>query len=100
MKNDNINNSAIRDELLAKINGGTDISEFSDIFIEMWTRDYGQPDGSFRYVCPNCGAVITGTDLGTFYDDVLAHFSTHMPNMDDITNGWDTSYDTQRKIHY
>ena len=76
--NENVKSFDKDEEVLAKVNGGTDISEFSDLVIESWIRDFGQPDGSFKFVCPNCSTVITGAELGSFYDDVYAHYQTHM----------------------
>lgn len=74
------------EEVLAKVSWGTETSELSEFIIQIWTQDYGQPDGSFKCVCPECGKVITGTNLGHFYDDVCAHFKTHLPevNIDNL----------------
>lgn len=69
------------EEVLEKVSGGTETSELSEFIIQIWTQDYGQPDGSFKYVCPDCGKVITGTNLGHFYDVVCAHFKTHLPDL-------------------
>ena len=100
MTNPNKNSKAFdtNEEVLAQVNGGTDTSEFSEITLNAWNEMFGQPDGSYRFECPECGAVITGTDLGCFYDEVLAHQESHMGNMGNILNPWNTYWDTRKNI--
>lgn len=85
----------VNEEVLAKVNGGTDISEFSEIFINSWNEMFGQPDGTYQYICTECGAVIKGTDLGRFYDEVLAHQETHKQDYSNILNPWNTYWNNQ-----
>ena len=79
MMNLNINEKSfdMNEEVLEKVSGGTETEELSECVIQVWTQLYGQPDGSFKFVCTECGTVITGTNLGHFFDEVGAHLSSH-----------------------
>ena len=70
----------MNEEVLEKVSGGTETEELSELIVQLWKQLYGQSDESFRYVCKECGTVITGWNLGHFYDEVCAHISSHMPN--------------------
>ena len=96
--NKNINDFELNEEELFEVNGGTNTSDFSEITLNAWNEMFGQPDGSYRFECPECGAVITDTDLGRFYDAVLAHQETHTQNYGNILNPWNTYWDTRKNI--
>ena len=83
----NLNENAkcfdMNEEELEKVTGGTENWELSEMVIENLKQKYGQPDGTFKFVCPECGTVITGTyaQVGKFFDEMNAHILTHIPDM-------------------
>lgn len=94
--NENAKSFDANEEVLAKVNGGTDTSEFSEIFINTWKEMFGQSDGSFQFVCEECGTVIKDTDMGRFYDAVCSHQNGHTKNyFGNMMNGWNTYWNNQ-----
>lgn len=81
MKNLNENDKIFikNEELLQKVSGG---QELSDDIKNIWIQDYGQPDGSFKYVCPVCGKVIIGWVIEEFFDVVGAHYRSHLGDVE------------------
>lgn len=74
----------LMDEMLVAVNGGNGEEFDYEAMLLSFVAQFLQPNGSYRFVCPNCGAVITGTDPYAFANALNEHIGSHMPDLDNV----------------